>query len=360
MGVGGGGGRALSGSGSGSGGRQRLELGLVDVPLPPSPRRTPCRPADSTACVVDGGSVLPPAEHHGGAARVGGLDGVERGRASGVVVDPPRRPPRRPRSPRRPGRHRAPRGRTRLRLAHEPGAGAGGSGAGAGFGATGAGTGRRRHVPRQVRRLEHDGRRRRPAGEARLGPAVQQRRRLLFAHRGERRGRFVQRHGRRRRRLGLESQVLRGLPKGSSGMNAAARVSDRRGRGRRWRRRRTRGRGSRRRPGRANGTTGGGAGRRRALRRARQQVLHLGDQRLAARRAWPGSRRSRRASRALLVEGLEGAGQQQHGHVREGRVLLDVVADLVAVLLRHDDVAQHDVRTDLGELLERRAGRCPR
>ena len=32
--------------------------------------------------------------------------------------------------------------------------------------------------------------------------------------------------------------------------------------------------------------------------------------------------------------------------------VLMLLADLVAVLLRHDDVAQHDVRADLGQLLE--------
>jgi hypothetical protein len=56
--------------------------------------------------------------------------------------------------------------------------------------------------------------------------------------------------------------------------------------------------------------------------------------------------------RALLVERLERAGEQQHGDVAEGRVLLDEVAHLVAVLLRHDDVAEDHVGADFLGLLD--------
>ena len=107
----------------------------------------------------------------------------------------------------------------------------------------------------------------------------------------------------------------------------------------------------------AGTATGGGAARPPgpppACRSAAQQVLHLGDQRLRLERLGQ-EPVAADARRALLVEGLEGAGQQQHRDVRERRVLLDEVADLVAVLLRHDDVAEHDVGRHLLDPLEAR------
>src|SRR4029450_12169665 len=50
---------------------------------------------------------------------------------------------------------------------------------------------------------------------------------------------------------------------------------------------------------------------------------------------------------------LDRARQQQHGDVREARALLDEVADVVPVLLGHDDVAQQDVGRRLLNALQR-------
>ncbi len=50
---------------------------------------------------------------------------------------------------------------------------------------------------------------------------------------------------------------------------------------------------------------------------------------------------------AGLVEGLEGAGQQQHGDALRGGIALERLADLVAVLARHHHVREHHIRTQL-------------
>ncbi len=52
-------------------------------------------------------------------------------------------------------------------------------------------------------------------------------------------------------------------------------------------------------------------------------------------------------ARALLIESLEGTGEQQHGDVPELRIVLERLADLVAVLARHDDVSEDQVRPQL-------------
>jgi hypothetical protein len=49
----------------------------------------------------------------------------------------------------------------------------------------------------------------------------------------------------------------------------------------------------------------------------------------------------------VLVESLEGPGQEEHGDPRELRVALDRSAQLVAVHLRHSDVCQDQVRPAL-------------
>src|SRR5262249_30885749 len=82
---------------------------------------------------------------------------------------------------------------------------------------------------------------------------------------------------------------------------------------------------------------GGGARRRRrgrgrgraAARGEREEALHLVDERLRLEglRDVAGGAAARRA---LLVERLEGAGQQQHRDVAQGGIGLDLLADLVA------------------------------
>jgi hypothetical protein len=67
----------------------------------------------------------------------------------------------------------------------------------------------------------------------------------------------------------------------------------------------------------------------------------LGDVAIGARRAGAG-----------LVEGLEGAGEKEDGHVGELGIGLDRLAQLVAVHARHDRVGQDDVRTHLAGLAE--------
>jgi hypothetical protein len=52
---------------------------------------------------------------------------------------------------------------------------------------------------------------------------------------------------------------------------------------------------------------------------------------------------------AVGVEGLERAGEQHDRDVAVVGIRLDVLADLVAVLLRHDDVGEDDVGAHLGE-----------
>ncbi len=47
----------------------------------------------------------------------------------------------------------------------------------------------------------------------------------------------------------------------------------------------------------------------------------------------------------ILVQRLEGAGQQDHRNVRQPRIALDEGRDLVAVPLGHADIGEHDVRT---------------
>jgi hypothetical protein len=59
------------------------------------------------------------------------------------------------------------------------------------------------------------------------------------------------------------------------------------------------------------------------------------------------------APRALLVEGLEGPGKQQHWNVTECRVGLDRLADLVAALAGHHDVGHHEVRAQCARSLDR-------
>ena len=110
----------------------------------------------------------------------------------------------------------------------------------------------------------------------------------------------------------------------------------------RWRssRRRWRGRGMRRLAG----------GRRLAL--AGQQIAdaaddHLRLERLDEHAVAPDG------ARPGLVDGLEGAGQQQHGNVRQLGIALDERRHLVAVAFRHADVGQHDVRTIRLDALDR-------
>ena len=76
--------------------------------------------------------------------------------------------------------------------------------------------------------------------------------------------------------------------------------------------------------------------------RIREQALHALDQRLRLE----GLRdvaRGAGARGALVVEGLEGAGQQQHRNVSERRVGFDRFAHLVAALPRHHDVCEDHV-----------------
>ena len=85
-------------------------------------------------------------------------------------------------------------------------------------------------------------------------------------------------------------------------------------------------------------------GSRPGLGRAAQQLADLGDQRLGLE----GLREEAVASdaiRPILVERLERPREKENGNVGEGRRLLDELADLVAVLLGHDDVAENHVRT---------------
>ena len=85
-----------------------------------------------------------------------------------------------------------------------------------------------------------------------------------------------------------------------------------------------------------------------------EQVLDLGDQRLRLERLGQ-EPVAADAGGPVLVERLEGAGEEQDRDVGQRRRLLDEVADLVAVLLRHDDVAEDEVRTHVLDLLDRQA-----
>ncbi len=51
--------------------------------------------------------------------------------------------------------------------------------------------------------------------------------------------------------------------------------------------------------------------------------------------------------RTAFVEGLKGAGQEQDGDMREGRILFDRLANLVATLAGHDDVCENDIGLQL-------------
>jgi hypothetical protein len=50
---------------------------------------------------------------------------------------------------------------------------------------------------------------------------------------------------------------------------------------------------------------------------------------------------------AVLVEGLEGAGQQHHGDVLRVRIALQRLADLVPALARHHHIGEHHIRAQL-------------
>ena len=87
-----------------------------------------------------------------------------------------------------------------------------------------------------------------------------------------------------------------------------------------------------------------------AARRSREQLLDLRDQCLRLERFRekafaPGS------LGALLIERLERSGQKQYRDVLQVVAALDELANLVPVLLRHDDVAQNDVRSDGTDLV---------
>jgi hypothetical protein len=56
---------------------------------------------------------------------------------------------------------------------------------------------------------------------------------------------------------------------------------------------------------------------------------------------------------AVLVEGLEGAGQQQHGDVLGGRITLDRLAHLVPALAGHHHVGEHHIRAQLADTGDR-------
>jgi hypothetical protein len=60
-----------------------------------------------------------------------------------------------------------------------------------------------------------------------------------------------------------------------------------------------------------------------------------------------------RRPRARLVERLERAGEEEHRDVREPRIGLHRLADLVAVPPRHDDVREDDVGPELLRLRHR-------
>ena len=76
------------------------------------------------------------------------------------------------------------------------------------------------------------------------------------------------------------------------------------------------------------------------------------------------------SQRPILVEGLEGAGEENHRDMQARRVRLDLLTDLVPVLARHDHVADHHVGIALrqfgqellpggdGDDIEFRLGKC--
>ena len=55
---------------------------------------------------------------------------------------------------------------------------------------------------------------------------------------------------------------------------------------------------------------------------------------------------------AIRIERLEGSGEKDDRDVAVLRMRFDVLADLIAVLLRHDDVGEDDVGSHLSELLQ--------
>jgi hypothetical protein len=60
-----------------------------------------------------------------------------------------------------------------------------------------------------------------------------------------------------------------------------------------------------------------------------------------------------RGASARLVEGLEGAREQQDRDVAQAGITLDRLANLVPVLPRHDDVGEDDVRLQLPRARDR-------
>ena len=98
---------------------------------------------------------------------------------------------------------------------------------------------------------------------------------------------------------------------------------------------------------------GSGPRRRAALLLALgEQPLHLLDQQLRLEGLGDVTGGAG-AGGARLVEGFEGARQEQHGDMLEARVGLDRLADLVAALARHHDVRQDQVRTLLARARDR-------
>jgi hypothetical protein len=57
--------------------------------------------------------------------------------------------------------------------------------------------------------------------------------------------------------------------------------------------------------------------------------------------------------RPVTIEGLEGPGQQDDREVEEIRARFDFLTHVIAVTSRHDDVADHQIRSNFGEPLEK-------
>jgi hypothetical protein len=83
-----------------------------------------------------------------------------------------------------------------------------------------------------------------------------------------------------------------------------------------------------------------------------EQAVHLVDERLGLEGFGDVTRRAHARS-ALFVERFEGTREEQHGNVGEVGVGFDRLAHLVAVLPRHDDVGEDQVRTRLHGALQR-------
>jgi hypothetical protein len=80
--------------------------------------------------------------------------------------------------------------------------------------------------------------------------------------------------------------------------------------------------------------------------RTSQELFHLVDEGLALERLRDVAIGADRAG-ARLVEGLERAGEEQYRDVLQRRIGLERLADLVAVLPRHHDIRDDDVRPEL-------------